>query len=83
MLDGELAALLAEVEADENQRKGEFVVMVQGAAADVDARLAEGRRVHALLKDHLPPFTAAKLAAEITGAPRKALYGEQNTPATP
>lgn len=83
MLDGELAALLAEVEADENQRKGEFVVMVQGAAADADARLAEGRRVHALLKDHLPPFTAAKLAAEITGAPRKALYGDQNAPATP
>lgn len=75
VLDGELAALLAQVEADENQRKGEFVVMVQGAAADADARLAEGRRVHALLKDHLPPSTAARLAAEITGAPRKALYG--------
>lgn len=83
VLDGELAALLAQVEADQNQRKGEFVVMVQGAAADADARLAEGRRVHALLKDHLPPSTAAKLAAEITGAPRKALYGDQNAPATP
>lgn len=83
VLDGELAALLAQVEADQNQRKGEFVVMVQGAAADADARLAEGRRVHALLKDHLPPSTAAKLAAEITGAPRKALYGDRNAPATP
>lgn len=83
VLDGELAALLAQVEADQNQRKGEFVVMVQGAAADADARLAEGRRVHALLRDHLPPSTAAKLAAEITGAPRKALYGDQNAPATP
>lgn len=83
VLDGELAALLAQVEADQNQRKGEFVVMVQGAAADADALLAEGRRVHALLKDHLPPSTAAKLAAEITGAPRKALYGDQNAPATP
>lgn len=83
VLDGELAALLAQVEADQNQRKGEFVVMVQGAAADADALLAEGRRVHALLRDHLPPSTAAKLAAEITGAPRKALYGDQNAPATP
>jgi hypothetical protein len=27
------------------------------------------------LSEHLPPSTAAKLAAEITGAPRKALYG--------
>ncbi|WP_425534104.1 hypothetical protein, partial [Xanthomonas oryzae] len=25
--------------------------------------------------EHLPPSTAAKLAAELTGAPRKALYG--------
>ena len=30
VLDGDLAGLLARVEADENQRKGEFVVMVQG-----------------------------------------------------
>ena len=40
-----------------------------------EAKTAEGRRVYALLNTHLPPSTAAKLAAEITGAPRKALYG--------
>ncbi|MFT3763139.1 MAG: 16S rRNA (cytidine(1402)-2'-O)-methyltransferase [Pseudoxanthomonas sp.] len=75
VLDGSLAELHARVEADENQRKGEFVVMVQGAGDDEAAKIAEGRRVHALLKAHLPPSTAAKLAAEISGAPRKALYG--------
>ncbi|TAA44692.1 16S rRNA (cytidine(1402)-2'-O)-methyltransferase [Pseudoxanthomonas winnipegensis] len=75
VLDGSLGTLLAQVQADDNQRKGEFVVMVQGAGDDADAQLAEGHRVHALLKAHLPPSTAAKLAAEITGAPRKALYG--------
>ncbi|RBG08794.1 rRNA (cytidine-2'-O-)-methyltransferase, partial [Xanthomonas oryzae pv. oryzae] len=62
-------------EADDNQRKGEFVVMVQGAADAADGQLAEGRRVYAKLAEHLPPSTAAKLAAELTGAPRKALYG--------
>ncbi|WCE05119.1 16S rRNA (cytidine(1402)-2'-O)-methyltransferase [Pseudoxanthomonas sp. JBR18] len=76
VLDGTLGTLLRQVEDDDNQRKGEFVVMVRGAGDDADAQLAEGRRVHALLKDHLPPSTAAKLAAEITGAPRKALYGQ-------
>ncbi|MFT4255373.1 MAG: 16S rRNA (cytidine(1402)-2'-O)-methyltransferase [Pseudoxanthomonas sp.] len=76
VLDGTLAELHARVEADENQRKGEFVVMVQGAGDDEAAKIAEGRRVHALLKEHLPPSTAAKLAAEISGAPRKALYGQ-------
>jgi len=75
VLDGTLEALHARVAADANQRKGEFVVMLEGAGDDADARLAEGRRVYALLNAHLPPSAAAKLAAEITGAPRKALYG--------
>jgi 16S rRNA (cytidine1402-2'-O)-methyltransferase len=66
------------VETDDNQRKGEFVVIVQGAGEDADAQIAEGRRVYTLLNAHLPPSAAAKLAAEITGAPRKALYGQKD-----
>nr|WP_054668778.1 16S rRNA (cytidine(1402)-2'-O)-methyltransferase [Stenotrophomonas acidaminiphila] len=75
VLDGTLVQLRAAVEADDNQRKGEFVVMVQGAADDEAAKIAEGRRLHARLKEYLPPSTAAKLAAELSGAPRKLLYG--------
>ena len=75
VLDGGLSELQARVEADPNQRKGEFVLLVQGAGEDADARIAEGRRVYALLAAELKPSLAAKLAAEITGAPRKALYG--------
>jgi len=75
VLDGSLAHLLATVQADDNQRKGEFVVMVQGAGDDEEAKIAEGRRLYATLNEHLPPSTAAKLAAELSGAPRKALYG--------
>ena len=75
VLDGALSDLHARVVADANQRKGEFVLLVQGAGEDADAKIAEGRRVYAKLSEHLPPSTAAKLAAELTGAPRKALYG--------
>lgn len=75
VLDGTLGELIARVEGDDNQRKGEFVVIVQGAGDDADGQLAEGRRIYARLSEYLPPSTAAKLAAEITGAPRKALYG--------
>ena len=76
VLDGDLAGLLAQVQADPNQRRGEFVVMVQGAGDDEAAQIAEGRRLYAKLNEHLPPSAAAKLAAELSGAPRKALYGQ-------
>ena len=76
VLDGTLAELHAQVEADDNQRKGEFVVMVRGVVDDLEAQLVEGHRLYAKLSEHLPPSTAAKLAAEISGAPRKALYGK-------
>jgi len=75
VLDGGVAELLAAVQADDNQRRGEFVLVVEGAGDDADAQLAEGQRVYALLSAQLPPSAAARLAAEITGAPRKALYG--------
>jgi 16S rRNA (cytidine1402-2'-O)-methyltransferase len=75
VLDGGLAELARRVHADPNQRKGEFVVLVQGAGEDADAKVAEGRRLYARLCEYLPPSTAAKLAAELSGAPRKALYG--------
>ena len=77
VLDGSLAELAQRVRADPNQRKGEFVLLVQGAGEDADAKLIEGRRLYARLSDHLPPSTAAKLAAELSGAPRRALYGSE------
>ena len=77
VLDGPLAGLRAAVAADPNQRKGEFVLLVQGVGDDADAKVVEGRRLYAKLTEHLPPSTAAKLAAELSGAPRKSLYGSE------
>lgn len=74
VLDGSLSDLHARVVADPNQRKGEFVLLVAGVGDDAGAKLIEGRRLYAKLSEHLPPSTAAKLAAELSGAPRKALY---------
>ncbi len=69
---GELAGRVAD---DADQQRGEIVLLVAGQADNAAAALAEGRRVHAILAPHLPPAKAARLAAAITGAPRKALYG--------
>lgn len=75
VLDGSLGDLAALVAADPNQQRGEFVLLVAGAGDAADAsRLAEGRRVFDLLRKELPPGRAAKLASEISGAPRRQLY---------
>jgi 16S rRNA (cytidine1402-2'-O)-methyltransferase len=75
VIAGTLGEIAARVDADPNQQRGEFVLLIAGASeADADAQLAEGRRVFSLLREELPPAKAAKLAAAITGAPRKALY---------
>ncbi len=74
VLDGSLPQLVEQLRADPNQQRGEFVLMIEGAPADADAALREGQRVFAVLREHLPASKAAKLAAELSGAPRKALY---------
>jgi 16S rRNA (cytidine1402-2'-O)-methyltransferase len=77
VLDGTAAELVEILKADSDQQRGEFVLLLAGAeASDVAAKLAEGQRVYKILIRELPPSRAAKLAAEITGAPRKALYGD-------
>jgi 16S rRNA (cytidine1402-2'-O)-methyltransferase len=64
--------LLAWQAADANRGRGEFVLIVEGAAQREDS--AEAERVLRLLLRELSPSAAARLAAEITGAARKPLY---------
>jgi 16S rRNA (cytidine1402-2'-O)-methyltransferase len=68
-----LAATAAWFAADPNRSRGEFVLVVDGAPASSGLN-AEAERVLALLLAELPLKTAARLAAEITGAPRNVLY---------
>lgn len=72
-----LAALLALVEADPGQCRGEMVVCVEGAAAPEPAQ-TEGRRVAFILARYLSPSQAAAAAAEITGVGRKAIYRQMH-----
>ncbi len=74
VLTDSLAGLRARVQADADQRRGEIVLLVAGDDA-ADARaLAQGRRLFERLRAELPPARAARIAAEFTGAPRRALY---------
>ena len=75
VLDGTLPELVERLAQDADQHRGEFVLIVEGAPeGDDDTALVLGRRAFSLLREHLPPSQAARLAAEISGAPRKRLY---------
>ncbi|MBL8437399.1 MAG: 16S rRNA (cytidine(1402)-2'-O)-methyltransferase [Zoogloeaceae bacterium] len=60
--------------ADPNRGRGEFVLLVSAPPA-VEGLDPDAERVLALLLAELPVKTAARLAAEITGASKNRLYG--------
>jgi 16S rRNA (cytidine1402-2'-O)-methyltransferase len=65
--------LLRWLREDDNRQRGEFVLIVAGADAGASAPREAERIVKVLLKE-LGASKAAKLAAELTGLPRKELY---------
>lgn len=58
--------------ADANHQRGEFVLIVSGATHDPSA--GGGERVLKILLQELPASQAAKLAAQISGEKKNALY---------
>lgn len=73
---GELCALL---EADPDQRKGEFVILIAGAATSDESLNPEALRILKLLVDELPVKKAATLTARITGEKKNRLYQQALT----
>ncbi len=69
-----LVAVIEWMLADANQQRGEFVVIVEGAAPVETLLTQDAIRVLELLAAELPPKKAAALAADITGANKKELY---------
>jgi 16S rRNA (cytidine1402-2'-O)-methyltransferase len=74
IIKASVADALALVTENSNMRKGEFVVLVQGAKpADQDLTPEEEHILKVLLKQ-CSIKTAVSLAVEITGARKKRLY---------
>jgi len=71
---GTLAELLDWLQADTNQQKGEFVVLVHGVEIDPEQLDAAARYALEVLLEELPLRQASALAARITGAPKNRLY---------
>jgi len=73
---GSLRELCVQVQADSNMARGEIVILVEGAPAEVGiaaARMDAASVLNTLLEE-LSPSQAAKLAARLTGAKRNELY---------
>jgi len=68
-----LGAAPAWLAAGAHRQQGEFVLIL-GPQGVVRAEFAEGERVLGILLASMPASEAAKLAAKITGVPRKELY---------
>lgn len=79
LLHGPVEAVLAAVQADSNQQKGEFVLVIGGtAAADPaetsGAQIADLDKTLLVLLPHLPIKTVARCGAELCGVTRKQAY---------
>ena len=74
-LTGTAAEVLAMVEADDNQQKGEIVLMCHGfALSDEEGIPAVAVATLKLLSEELPLKKAAAIAAQIHGLKKNALY---------
>ena len=69
-----LTEAAAWLSADAHRQKGEFVVLLEGAAANTDADEVEAERILAILLAECSVKQAAALAAQITGQKKNALY---------
>jgi 16S rRNA (cytidine1402-2'-O)-methyltransferase len=71
---GTLGSLAQQAAQDDDMVRGEIVLVVQGAAHPAAADDADADRVLRALLEELPVSQAARIAAQITGRPRKELY---------
>ena len=74
-ISGSVADVLITVSADANQTRGEMVLVLHPPETAAANELNDqARHIMSLLAAELPPKKAAALAAEISGANKKALY---------
>ncbi len=74
LISGAATEVLAAVEADHNQRKGEMVILVKGCEASAKQLDANVEHMMRCLLAQLPVKQAAQIGAEITGLRKKELY---------
>ena len=77
VIQGEAGTVLALVQADANQQRGEFVIVLSGKPVSFETTDAEDLSLDATLRvllQHLPVKTAAKAAADIFSVNKRTAY---------
>jgi len=59
---------------DANQRRGEFVVIVEGSEGSEDEALSSAHKMALALLEYLPASQAARVAAQLNDVPRRKVY---------
>lgn len=73
-IGGNLSQISAQLHASPELSKGEFVVIISGAAEQAPG-LESARQLLTTLQTELAPAQAARIAAKLTGLSKRALYG--------
>lgn len=76
VLRGSLREVGQQVNSDQNQRKGEFVLVIAGCQPDSDLGLDGALELARTLQEYLSASQAARVAARVHGVSRRELYAE-------
>jgi 16S rRNA (cytidine1402-2'-O)-methyltransferase len=76
VLRGTLEDVAERVCADGDQRKGEFVLVIEGCAGSANASLQDAVELAKALREHVGASQAARIASRIHGVSRRDLYRE-------
>jgi 16S rRNA (cytidine1402-2'-O)-methyltransferase len=71
---GSTDSLLSWVKGDDNQQKGEFVLVLSGAPRMDNDELLNQEKLLSRLVEYLPPKKAVQVVTEFYGGDKKALY---------
>jgi 16S rRNA (cytidine1402-2'-O)-methyltransferase len=74
VLRGSLREIHETVRADADQRRGEFVIVIEGAQSDSAEELENAVQLARQLQPHLTASQSARVAAKIHGVSRRELY---------
>ena len=74
ILRGSIEQVRAAVEADNNQQKGEFVLVVAGSSKNLEQNMANALNMSRELQEYLSASQSARVAAKLCGVSRRDLY---------